>query len=320
MVYDKNYPTVLFDTATVTIKIGNTNYNCYSLNTLTPFNQGGPTEGDTDTIYFTDDIYRDGTNKDGGYFKEYRKSTLYGDIGWKTVENEIKVDGLKDKDGNTMILSLNSGDRVPSGYYNTLAIMQHRNKVLDAYRDSDNGLFVRPYTSEDYSEIEILERLMQKADLADIEDRDSKGGTRKTFGSHLYYPAASACFSYQPDVANLNDKFKKYNWFLPAAGDLVRLCYYAYQSYKDGKPTDAPVNSKYGKSYNEPANAFSNAISLGVLKMNYLYGGTLNSSHTMSCSNQGSNGRQTFFINSATGKWTGTSKGNGNYVRPICQF
>ena len=302
------------------IKIGNTNYNCYSLNTLIPFNQGGPTEGDTDTIYFTDDIYRDGTNVVGGYFKEYLKSTLYGDIGWKTIENEIKVDGLKDKDGNTMILSLNSGDRVPSGYYNTLAIMQHRNKVLDAYRDSDNGLFVRPYTSEDYSEIEILERLIQKADFADIEDRDSKGGTRKTFGSHLYYPAASACFSYQPNVTNLDDKFKKYNWFLPAAGDLVRLCYYAYQSYKDGKPTDAPVNSKYGKSYNEPANAFSNAIKLGVLKMNYLYGGTLNSSYTMYCSNQGSNGKQTFYINSATGKWTGTSKGNGNYVRPICRF
>lgn len=293
-------------------------YNCYDLATLLNYSTSGPAEGNADTIYYDDATYRDAGADKNGYFKNYSKASYFGDLGWKDAENTIKVDQLKNADGTTTSITINANTRVPSGYYNTLAIIQHRNKVLDAYADRENNLFVRPYVTNDYNELEMLSRLMERADTADVEGRLSSIG--KTFGSHLYYPAASACFAYEPNASNLDARFKKYNWFLPASGDLVRLLYYAYQSYKDGKAVDEPVDSIYGTSYSEPANAFANAIKLGTLKMNYLYGGHKNSSYQMSSSTEGASGTNYITINSATGKWNPTSKGNGSYVRPICQF
>lgn len=292
-------------------------YNCYDLANLINYSISGPAEV-PDAIYYDDATYRDAGADKNGFFKNYSKASYYGDLGWKDAENVVKVDQLKNEDGTTKSITINTNDRVPSGYYNTLAIIQHRNKVLDAYADRENNLFVRPYTTNDYDELTMLNRLMTRADQADVEGRLASIG--KTYGSHLYYPAASACFAYEPTASNLNDKFKKYNWFLPASGDLVRILYYAYQSYKDGKAVDEPVDSIYGSAYSEPANAFANAIKLGKLNMNYLYGGHKNASYQMSSSTEGASGTNYITINSATGKWNPTSKGNGSYVRPICQF
>lgn len=293
-------------------------YNCYDLSTLINYSISGPAEGAQDAIYFTDDIYRDAGAENNGYFKNYSKATYYGDLGWKDAESTIRVDQLKKEDGTSYTLTINSKSRVPSGYYNTLAIIAHRNSVLDAYADVDNDLFVRPYTTNDYNELEILSRLMDKADFAEIEGRLPSIG--RTNGSHLYYPAASTCFAYEPIASNLNDKFKKYNWFLPASGDVVRMLYYAYQSYKDGVAQEEPVDSMYDSSYNEPANAFYNAIKLGKLNMTNLYGGHKNGSYQMSSSTEGASGTNYITINSGTGKWNPTSKSNNAYVRPICQF
>jgi hypothetical protein len=50
----------------------------------------------------------------------------------------------------------------------------------------------------------------------------------------LYFPAASACYAFEPKLTNsqemLSGKFKKHNWFLPTVGLLGRLYWYLYRN------------------------------------------------------------------------------------------
>jgi hypothetical protein len=133
----------------------------------------------------------------------------------------------------------------------------------------------------------------------------------------LYYPAASACFAYQPRAAGLIDKFKAHNWFLPSSGELSRICYYAYQSYKDGVAQAEPVNSAFDSAHTDPANAFYAAIRDGKMLMGDLAKRTLWSSTEGSASS-----RNAIVINAETGVSgsVGLTKQNSNYVRPVCKF
>ena len=62
--------------------------------------------------------------------------------------------------------------------------------------------------------------------------------------SQLLYPAASACYAYEPanlmDGEVLADKFKAHNWALPADGILARMFWYTY----DGKGSDTAATPK----------------------------------------------------------------------------
>lgn len=295
-------------------------YNCYNISKLDDMNIVGPVEtGDASTIYFTDDYYRDINNVDNDYFMYYPITTMYGKIGWDTAPKYVYVDDVIMANGEYGYLEIEKDEYVPIGYYNTLSIIEHRNKVLDSYKDNSTGAFDRPADSGKRGELEVLNNLMTLADETSIGDRDPGKGA--TGGSHLYYPAASACFAYQPNAAGLIDKFKKHNWFLPSSGELIRMCYYAYQSYKDGVAQEKPVNSRFaGQTYNAPANAFYQAIKDGKLIMTGLYSGVAGSSFPMVSSDESNSTNSYVQVSSGNGSITRSGKTTTGRVRPICRF
>ena len=112
----------------------------------------------------------------------------------------------------------------------------------------------------------------------------------------------------------LADKFKKYNWFLPSSGEVARILYYIYQSYKDGVAQETPVNSKYGLSYKDAAaNAFYNVINLGIFKANKFGAtqGVWSSTET---------DQSTVVSVNSSGTCSNTSKMTTRRVIPICRF
>ena len=148
----------------------------------------------------TDEVYRAG-RESNDYFTEFEDIYSYGDIGWKTTPFEIDIenDGIYHEARSIM----------PIGLYKTLAIIEHRNKILS---DSSVGL---PIPTESASSTELQ-------DLNNCITTYKSGNQH-----HLYYPAASACYAYEPKVDNLDNKFKKHTWWLPTSGEILRILYYA---------------------------------------------------------------------------------------------
>ena len=294
---------------------GDDTYNCYDIDNskLPNITQYGFTTV-KDANYFEDQYFRDPNATDNGYFASFGRSSYFGDLGWKPVESRIYIDRLTGGDGKSSIV-LNVGDILPSGYINTMAIIEHRNKILDNYSNDADREFIRPYSDDYNTELETLRSLGSKADTLEIGGRDPKIGA--TAGSHLYYQAASTAFAYQPNASGLLDKFKAHNWFLPSSGELLRMCYYAYQSYKDGAATATPTNSSYDGSNGDPANAFYTAIKDGKLKMANLHGTT---PVTLWSSTETSGEKNAITVTSNNGNCSQTSKSAGATVRPICRF
>lgn len=127
------------------------------------------------------------------------------------------------------------GDIVNSGYAKTLKLIQHRNKILNTgivlYPAEGEvparvlGPLTIPTEREGRTELENLVSLIAtlRNYMATVyEDANSAKW------SQIYYPAASAAYAYQPKVTGveLADKFRAHNWFLPANGLLMRLCWY----------------------------------------------------------------------------------------------
>jgi hypothetical protein len=284
-------------------------YSCWDVASIPNYPIGSEVvdmdvQGQPAVIYLSDSIYRDASNTENNQFKSFTKQTYFGDIGWKVANKDITIDRLTLPDNKT-ILELKADTAVPSGYYNTLAIIEHRNKVLNEYQNGD--FFKRPYDwyadgELQQSELSMLNQFVSEAVSWDYESRS--GAIAQTFGDTLYYPAASACFAYEPNVSNLDNKFKKYNWFLPASGDVVRILYYCY-------------NAKYDVSDFDDAKAFKNAIDLNVLKLQNFYDGVSNNGIVTSTE---SSITEFFNVISKTGKWSPNAKSNGGIVRPICRF
>ena len=144
-----------------------------------------------------------------------------------------------------------AGDVVNSGYAKTLKIIQHRNLILNnrihPIETNDFSLNTPiPQASSDglYSELESLYRLME---ALKTQMKDEYGETNYAKWETLYFPAASACYAYEPLVKigeNLADKFKAHNWFMPTCGHALRIFVYT-------------------KKY--LANIFEKAINLGVM-------------------------------------------------------
>ena len=266
-------------------------------------------------IYFTDDLFRDDTNRANNRFKEFSALSFYGDLGWVPAPERIKIDKLLLPNGNTSI-TVETNEMVPSGYYKTLAIIKNRNALLDTYENTQGqeGAFIRPAASGKITELENLNKLIERASSWSYEDRSfAEGGD--TQAAYMYYTTASACFAYEPvGVTNLDDRFKKYNWFLPSSGELARLLYYVHQSY-DGNALETPLRSRYDLTYKEDAaNAFYNAISLNVLKA-----GTLSGSANFSSSTE-IDEKSVCSIQCERGSYTASSKGSSVKVIPICRF
>ena len=297
----------------------NRDNKCYDIANIDNISSGDTgisnyNEFNNDTVFFIDDIYRDAANEANNYFKEFDKMTHFGDLGWKYADYNVKVYDITLSDGSTS-LEIKNGDYIPSGYYNTLAIIAHRDRILSAYRNAEDDTFARPIGGGNYTDLTKLASLMSKAGSWEYASRNPN--VADTRGDLLYYGAASACFAYEPTgVVNLNNKFKKYNWFLPASGDMIRILYYYYQSYdpKTGNVSvDAPINSNYDNSYKDPANAFAKAIADKKLSTSGLNGSMFATSTEIDINN-------TSTITSYYGRINTTSKSSENYVRPICRF
>lgn len=151
----------------------------------------------------------DSTTTDG--FKVYPATTAIGDIG--TVE--------LDKVLTTEIKEYQIGDVLPVGMYKTLEIIEHRNEVVIKPGKYNFNAFtlripgrntVGQYTADEYVDLET-----QLTNIVAV--------TKDELNTCYYYPAASYCYAYTPDVENLHPNFSKHNWYLPTFGELARVFY-----------------------------------------------------------------------------------------------
>ena len=221
-----------------------------------------------------------------GTFKAYDSNINLGNLGFRlisaTAYNSLK-DYLED-------IGIKSNSYIDIGQQETLYIIQHRDTILS---DSNIGKEI-PTKSSTWSEKERLSYL--------INDIISTEGDAKY--AQYYYPIASYAYAYEPDVQNLNDKFKAHHWFLPSSGLLARISYYHQRGYEDG--LDA---------------IFSNAVKLGVLKntnLNFSYASSSERNHDkISCGYILSSGYCGYPYES--GRYI-SKNSTDVYILPVCVF
>ena len=132
-------------------------------------------------------------------------------------------------------------------------MVHHRNQILthNIYHGFDldgNGVkddilipanFVEPpIATGNTTEMQDLENGMTK-----LVDKATAEGVDSLELRSMMYPAASACYAYEPTASNLVDKFKKHNWFLPTTGHLTHLLYYQKLAISNGDKNifDTPI-------------------------------------------------------------------------------
>lgn len=150
-----------------------------------------------------------------GKFKDIDSSTAVGQLGLVRL-----TEGIYNKYSSYLsVLGYSSGSYIPYGLLNTIIIIAHRDVIL---RDSNVKLEV-PKATNSKSEATVLKELLAQISI-------DKGNNYKQY----YYPAASECYAYQPDVKDgevLLDKFKAHHWWLPSEGELARMYYYHSHGY-----------------------------------------------------------------------------------------
>ena len=110
--------------------------------------------------------------------------------------------------------------------YYTASIIDTRNKLLSDTNLSEWGLRKpeKNYGGSNINEYNDLHSLL-------TETYTKFGESRYT---HLYYPLVSGCYAYQPIYnSTILEKYKAHNWFVPTAGDILRIGYYLYKYYHD---------------------------------------------------------------------------------------
>lgn len=218
---------------------------------------------------------RDEVNGDADGWKVFNASNQHeGSIGWFTVIRQVG--------------RFKAGDKIPYGQYYTECIIDTRDKVLS---DSAINLPI-PMATEAVSEKESLDICLDAVAL-------SMGAAYKA----LYYPAASYCYAYEPDVKNLADKFKAHNWWAASYGELVRAYFY-YNQTKD--PDKA----------NNPFNIYEKGIELG------LFAGWINTYEFTSSENSkdASYGPIGYYAKYDQIQASSKGKNSTGHIRPICKF
>ena len=202
------------------------------------------------TSYIDDASYRDLT--DEGYendgFRVYAQNTAVGDGFGADTTGRVLDDLLARLAGSGYA----KGDIVNSSYIKTLKVIQHRNGIISHVMESGegiNGLFPPldfPAAASGRTELQHLGSLITAVrEWAKSTDEGAPGETvNSSKWSQLLYPAASACYAYEPtnlmDGEVLADKFKAHNWALPTDGILARMFWYTY----DGKGYDTAATPK----------------------------------------------------------------------------
>ena len=228
-----------------------------NIQTITDITSGGLTKQNeagewVGTSYIDDASYRDLT--DEGYendgFRMYAQNTAVGDGFGADTTGRVLDDALAKLAGSGYA----KGDIVNSSYAKTLKVIHHRNGIISHVQESGegiNGLYPPldfPTASGNKTELQHLGDLITA--VREWAKGTGQGAPGETVNfnkwSQLLYPAASACYAYEPtnlmDGEVLNPKFKAHNWALPTDGILARLFWYTY----DGKGNDTAATPKEG--------------------------------------------------------------------------
>ena len=158
---------------------------------------------------------------------------------------------------STPLLGYSSGEKMSTGRYNTLCIINQRNAIL---RDSNYNMEV-PTAKMGMSEYQILK---------DMHSRFT--GDVKLY---LYYFSASACYAYQPivlDGETLAEKFTAHNWYLMSVAE-AKL-----------------ISDSLKEDFASENNFMHTAVALGLVEKIILsgghYGGTLETSQEVDDDNR----------------------------------
>lgn len=183
----------------------NPGYSVYDIQSLTNKTvRGFPGDG---TI--NDQNFRDESTMDNDGFVVPTDGSAAAEIGFVTLEADYGT--------------FKKGEQVPWGLYNTLKIIAHRDIILN---DTNVGLPLPEKTSGK----SMLDDLTDKMNAVVAE----MGATKY---KQFYYPAASACNAYEPEVKageELAETFRQGHWALPSEGELCRLVWYHSKGYETG--------------------------------------------------------------------------------------
>ena len=171
------------------------------------------------TLAINESTMLDPLSPDG--FKVYPITSPYGNYGFVSLIDDISYGEQQYK----------AGQSIPRGLYNTLILLNHRDKIL---KDSDINLGV-PRATQTETEMQSLNRLLDEIVMKNSGQTDYQ---------QYYYPPVSFCHAYEPTVEEdmqLAEKFKSGNWFLPGLGDLARACWL----YIDKKFEDAIISGDF---------------------------------------------------------------------------
>ena len=263
----------------------------------------------------TDALYRNSSNKDNGEFEKYSFRSCMGNIGWKNTDNDIIIND------ETVVDHEKS---YPIGYIYTMAMIERRNLLI---RKLNNNNIKITGSNNNGSELENL--LGSDGDFMKAEAVSLNGYSSNT--SNYLYPAASVAYAYEPGgegtIPNLNDKFKKHNWFLPSSGEAVRIAYYVRQYY---------FGDSENSDYKNPDGSypFDLAINDKIFKTAGWYtmqNGSLSASPILTSSEYGDNAKKYVVIDPSgvspkddnsqgTGMCRGNDKSTYSTIRPICMF
>lgn len=138
----------------------------------------------------------------------------------------------------------NDENKIAYGEYNSNEVIKHRNNILLTLGvKTPQELYDDQGENKVQTEIQITSDCIVPAAAADEFIRipslyntldDNEKGRCHLF----YYPVFSMVYAYEPVLTNANltlaDKFKAHNWFIPSAGEALRLLYYVnmYNNHK----------------------------------------------------------------------------------------
>lgn len=261
---------------------------------------GGIIKGEYQKI--NDNIYRT-NDPDNDNFKTFSFNSCMGNIGWTKATSNIVIDGKtvieKDKE-------------YPVGYINTMAMIQQRNKLAEIFP----GLKITNSNANTSEYFDLPTYFNEANNTVKINEWTKNNET-------YMYPAASLAYAYQPGyerseikINNLSDKFKYYNWFVPSAGEIIRIIYYMRQYNKDSEYSDAT--------------AFNTAIKNNILQTNWNSFGYIVSSSEYYTTSTYNGGTYAAVLSQGESLLSGSgvcmtknkyeSEDNYTRLRPICMF
>lgn len=247
--------------------------------------------------------YRDKKRPDG--FKYFEYQHCMGNIGFDCATQDITIDGQK---------VVENGKTYPIGYIYTMSMIERRDRMIAAFNNDNIKITGTVGRTTEFNNI-------LNVDIDNAEKVLLNGYEANT--SNYLYPAASLAYAYEPGgeggIIGLADKFKKRNWFIPASGDMVRMCYYLRQYFAKDSTYDG-------------ADAFALAIDSKILKTEGWLTSATNGYNMMTSTEHGTTA-QRFVVVDSTGISDTTINGGylgicggyekyqtGAHLRLICRF